>query len=121
MATALAACGGSTPIAHTTAPPSASAAASATAGTNASPAASPSAVATSMVHCASAVPAGDNLVIGTVVGDPTVVVRGIQGPAPARNLCILDSSAQSPLFVSGSTVPCATASDQITRADPSGG
>jgi len=97
------------------------AAASATAGTSASPAASPSTVATSMVHCASTVPAGDNLVIGTVVGDPTVVVRDIQDPAHARNLCIFDSSAQSPLFVSGATVAYETASNQIIRADLSGG
>jgi hypothetical protein len=70
-----------------------------------------------MVHCASAVPAGDNLVIGTVVGDPTVVVRDIQDPAHARNVCTFDSSATSPIFVSGTTVAYETTADEIVTAD----
>lgn len=69
------------------------------------------------MHCGSAVPAGDNLVIGTVVGDPTVVVRDIQDPANAKNVCTFDAAAQSPLFVSGSAVAYETASNQIIRAD----
>lgn len=70
-----------------------------------------------MVHCAAAVPAGDNLVIGTVVGDPTVVVRDIQDPAHARNLCTFDSAALAPTFVSGTTVAYETASNEIVTAD----
>ena len=73
------------------------------------------------MHCTGAVPAGDNLVIGTVVGDPTVVVRDIQDPANAKNLCTFDTSAQAPLFVNGSTVAYETGSNQIVRADLAGG
>lgn len=62
-------------------------------------------------------PAGDNLVIGAVVGDPTVVVRDIQDPANAKNVCTFDPSAQSPLFVNGGTVAYETSSNQIIRAD----
>jgi hypothetical protein len=107
----LAACGGSTPVARTTG------SASATAASSPSAASSPTASAASLVHCAAAVPAGDNLVIGGVVGDPTVVVRDIQDPAHARNLCTFDSSVQSPTFVSGSTVAYETGSNEIVRAD----
>jgi len=71
----------------------------------------------SAIHCDSAVPAGDNLVIGTVVGDPTVVVRDIQDPAHSRNLCTFDSAAQSPQFVSGTVVAYETADNKIVEAD----
>ncbi len=113
----LGACGGSTPIAHTSGSASASPSGSATAASSPSATASPTASAASLVHCAATVPAGDNLVIGTVVGDPTVVVRDIQDPAHARNLCTFDSSVQSPTFVSGSTVAYETGSNEIVRAD----
>jgi len=66
------------------------------------------------------VPAGDNLVIGTVVGDPTVVVRDIQDPAHARNLCTFDPSASAPEFVSGTTIAYETPSFQIVTADLAG-
>lgn len=69
------------------------------------------------MHCATPVPAGDNLVIGTVVGDPTVVVRDIQDPANAKNICTLDSTALTPQFASGSTVMYETSSNQIIKAD----
>jgi Tol biopolymer transport system component len=72
------------------------------------------------VHCTAAVPAGDNLVIGTVVGDPTVVVRDIQDPAHARNLCAFDSTVLSPQFVSGTTVAYETGDNQIIEADLAG-
>lgn len=74
-----------------------------------------------MVHCTAAVPAGDTLVIGTVVGDPTVVVRDIQDPANAKTLCTFDAAAQSPQFVSGSTVAYETAGGQIIEAPLAGG
>jgi len=109
----LGACSGSTPIAHTTGSPSTSPSGSA----SPSAAASPTASSVSLVHCAAAVPAGDNLVIGTVVGDPTAVVRDIQDPAHARNVCTFDSSVQSPTFVSGSTVAYETGSNEIVKAD----
>jgi len=73
-----------------------------------------------MVHCAAAVPAGDNLVIGTVVGDPTIVVRDIQDPAHARNLCTFDSSVSAPTFVSGMTVAYETTANEIVKADLGG-
>ena len=69
------------------------------------------------MHCSVAIPAGDNLVIGTIVGDPTVVVRDIQDPANARNLCTFDSSALAPQFVNGTTVAYETSANQIVRAD----
>jgi hypothetical protein len=67
------------------------------------------------------VPPGDNLVIGTVVGDPTIVVRDIQDPANAKNLCSFDSAVQSPQFVNASTVAYETAENQIIKADLSSG
>jgi len=67
------------------------------------------------------VPAGDNLVIGTVVGDPTVVVRDIQDPANAKNLCSFDSNVLSPQFVSASSVAYETADNQIVIASLAGG
>jgi hypothetical protein len=63
------------------------------------------------------VPAGDNLVIGTVVGDPTVVVRDIQDPANARNLCKFDAAATAQQFVSATQVAYETAAGQIIKAD----
>jgi len=75
----------------------------------------------SLVHCTAAVPAGDNLVIGTVVGDPTVVVRDIQDPANAKNVCAFDSSVLSPQFVSGTVVAYETADNQIVEAPLAGG
>jgi hypothetical protein len=62
------------------------------------------------------VPAGDNLVIGTVVGDPVMVVRDIQDPANAKNLCTIDAAAAAPLFVSGSSIAY-VAGSQIIKAD----
>ncbi len=62
-------------------------------------------------------PAGDNLVIGTITGDPTFVVRDIQDPANAKNLCHFDAGAMSPQFVSAAQVAYETASNQIIRAD----
>lgn len=73
------------------------------------------------MHCTTTVPAGDNLVIGAVVGDPTLVVRDIQDPANARNLCRFDSAVQSPTFVSGTRVAYETADNQIVTADLAGG
>ena len=70
-----------------------------------------------LVHCSAAVPAGDNLVIGTVVGDPTVVVRDIQDPANARNLCSFDSSVLAPQFVGATSVAYETSANQIIKAD----
>ncbi len=73
------------------------------------------------MHCAVPVPAGDNLVIGMVVGDPTVVVRDIQDPANAKNLCNFDANAISPEFVSSSAVAYATPDGQIVEAQLAGG
>jgi hypothetical protein len=67
------------------------------------------------------VPAGDNLVIGTVVGDPTVVVRDIQDPAHARNLCTFDTNVLTPQFLSGTAVAYETPANQIIRTNLSGG
>jgi hypothetical protein len=122
---ALSACGGTPssathsptvsgqPIATSTPTPSGSAA----------PSASPSAATggTSLVSCTAAVPAGDNLVIGALNGDPTIVVRDIQDPANAKNLCKFDPAATSPRFVSASQVAYETASNELTKADLSSG
>lgn len=75
----------------------------------------------SLVHCTASVPAGDNLVIGTVVGDPVVVVRDIQDPANAHNLCTLDAAAASPRFVTATSIAYVTGDNQIIRADLTNG
>ena len=72
------------------------------------------------MHCTTTVPAGDNLVIGTVVGDPTIVVRDIQDPSHAHNLCTFDATVQSPTFVSASKVAYETSDNQIITADLAG-
>ena len=74
-----------------------------------------------MVHCTATVPAGDNLVIGTIVGDPTVVVRDIQDPANAKTLCTFDSNVIGPQFVSASTIAYETTDNQIVEAPMAGG
>jgi hypothetical protein len=74
-----------------------------------------------MVHCSTAVPAGDNLVIGMVVGDPTVVVRDIQDPSNAKNLCTFDANVIGPSFVSASSVAYVTSDRQIVEAPLAGG
>jgi len=91
--------------------------ATASASSSSSPASTPTAGPATLVHCATPVPAGDNLVIGTVVGDPTVVVRDIQDPANAKNLCTFDPSAQSPQFASATTVAYQTGGNLIVTAD----
>jgi hypothetical protein len=74
-----------------------------------------------LVHCDSPVPAGDALVIGTVTGDPTYVIRDIQDPANAKNLCKFDAGALSPQFASATQVTYTTAANQIIKADLVGG
>lgn len=111
----LCACGGTSGASHS---PSPNPFATATGGASPSGATSPiSTGPPSLVHCTTTVPAGDNLVIGTVVGDPVIVVRDIQDPANAKNLCTIDAAAASPQFVSQSSVAYETAGLQIIRAD----
>ncbi|TME39915.1 MAG: hypothetical protein E6I61_10555, partial [Chloroflexi bacterium] len=119
----VAACGGSNPSASHTPTPSSTAATTdtATPSTGTSPSATSSPGPATLVHCTTAVPAGDNLVIGTVVGDPTVVVRDIQDPANAKNLCTFDANVISPQFVSSSAVVYATPESQIVEAQLAGG
>src|SRR5689334_21971039 len=95
----LAACGGSSPTAGHSSPTASGAPATASATAAGTPSSSSGPGSASLVHCSTPVPAGDNLVLGAVVGDPTVVVRDIQDPANAKNLCTFESSAQAPLFV----------------------
>jgi len=86
-----------------------------------SPGPSPSAAPPALVHCTASIPTGDNLVIGTVTGDSTVVIRDIQDPANAHNLCAFDAGAQSPRFISGSVVAYETAGNQLVSADLTSG
>ena len=118
VALVVAGCGGSPTSTATHSPTS-----SATAPTSTTPPPVPSGSAgpATAVHCATAVPAGDNLVIGTVVGDPTVVVRDIQDPANAKNVCMFDSNVSGIQFVSASTVVYATPDRQIVEAPLAGG
>jgi hypothetical protein len=51
------------------------------------------------------------------VGDPTVVVRDIQDPTNARNLCRFDTAATAQQFVSATKVAYETAAGQIIKAD----
>ena len=74
-----------------------------------------------MVHCNTAVPAGDNLVIGTVVGDPTIVIRDIQDPANAKNICTIDANVIAPQFVSGSVVAYEVPEGKLIEAPLAGG
>jgi hypothetical protein len=116
-ALAIAACGGSSSSSRTS--PSPSVQPTATSSTSASP----SSISTgtsggaALVHCTTTVPAGDNLVIGTVTGDPTIVVRDIQDPANAKNLCQFDTGATSPQFVSATQVAYETGSNQLIKVD----
>jgi hypothetical protein len=103
----LAACGGPTS-------PGTSPSANATATSSASPSSAASSTPTgspggaALVHCDTAVPAGDNLVIATIVetiaSDPTIVVRDIQDPANAKTVCRFDAGASRPQFVSATRV-----------------
>jgi WD40 repeat protein len=118
----LSACGATPSASHSPHASSSPAASASSLPTPASPSATaqPSGPAT-LVHCAAQVPAGDNLVIGSVVGDPTVVVRDIQDPANARNLCTFDQSTLAPQFVSATAVAYGTPAGQIVRADLASG
>jgi hypothetical protein len=117
VALAFSACGGSPSTGKSS--PSASALATPTSSAPATPSASPGGTTggTSLVHCPTAVPAGDNLVIGAVSGDPTVVVRDIQDPANAKNVCGFDPAVTSPQFVSATQVAYETASNELIKAD----
>jgi hypothetical protein len=75
----------------------------------------------SLAHCTTAIPAGDNLVIGTVVGDPVIVVRDIQDPANAKNLCTIDAGAISPQFISQTSIAYETSDSKIIKADLTSG
>jgi hypothetical protein len=114
-ALALSACGGSPSTAKHSPSPSAQATSTSTATPSSSPVGTPGGA--SLVHCDTAVPAGDNLVIGAVSGDPTVVVRDIQDPSNAKNVCRFDPAAMSPRFISATTVAYETASNELIRAD----
>lgn len=114
-ALALSACGGSPSASKHSPSPSAQA----TAGASAAPSSSPGSGTggSSLVHCDVAIPAGDTLVIGAVSGDPTVVIRDIQDPANAKNVCKFDAAATSPQFVSATQVAYETASNELIEAD----
>lgn len=116
-ALALAACGGSPSSSRTS--PSPSAQPTATSSTTVSPSSNPTGTpgGASLVHCSTTVPAGDNLVIGTVTGDPAIVVRDIQDPANAKNLCQFDTGATSPQFVSATQVAYETGTNQLIKVD----
>lgn len=115
----VAACGGSPTASHPSPTPSAASTASPSAAASSTP--SGPAGPASLVHCTTPLPAGDNLVIGMVVGDPTVVVRDIQDPSNARNLCNFDSNVIGPSFVSASAVAYVTPDRQIVEAPLAGG
>ena len=116
-ALAIAACGGSSSSSRTS--PSPSVQPTATSSTSASPSSIPTGTSggAALVHCTTTVPAGDNLVIGTVTGDPTIVVRDIQDPANSKNLCQFDTGATSPQFVSATQVAYETGSNQLIKVD----
>jgi hypothetical protein len=126
----LTACGSSPTAAHVT--PSAPATASASATTAGSPAAAPSSAASpssastpaaggSLVHCTGSWAPADNMVIATVTGSATIVVRDIQDISHPQTICTFDPAALSPRFVSGLQVAYETAAGQIVRADLAGG
>ena len=55
--------------------------------------------------------------IGTVVGDPAVVVRDIQDPVNAHTLCKFDPASTSQQFVSATQVAYETAAAQNIKSD----
>jgi len=121
----LTACGTSSTAVHVT-PSAPATAVTASPSSAASSAPSPSASAApaaggSLVHCTAAVPPADNMLIATLTGSPTVVVRDIQDISHPRTLCTFDAAALNPRFVSGSQVAYVTTSGQITKADLAGG
>lgn len=117
VALTLSACGGAPSTARRTPTPSALATSTSSAPATASASPGGTTGGTSLVRCPTAVPAGDNLVIGAVSGDPTVVVRDIQDPANAKNVCGFDPGAMSPQFVSATQVAYETASNELIKAD----
>jgi hypothetical protein len=123
VALALSACGGSPSTATHSPSASPSTPATGTPTASAPPTASPASTSggTSLVHCDATLPAGDNLVIGAVSGDPTIVVRDIQDPANAKNVCRFDAGAVSPQFVSATQVAYETASNELIKADLTSG
>lgn len=98
-----------------TASPSAAASSAPTSTPSSNPTGTPGGA--SLVHCDTAVPAGDGLVIGTVTGDPTTVLRDIQDPANAKTLCRFDAAATTPQFVSATQVMYVTGGNQFIKAD----
>ena len=118
---ALTACGGAPSTAANSPRPTAqptvtsSPSAGATSTPSSTPAATPGGA--SLVKCDTAVPAGDGLVIGTITGDPTVVVRDIQDPANAKTLCRFDGGATSPQFASATQVMYVAYGNQLIKAD----
>jgi len=119
---AMSGCGGSTPTASHSPTAPASGASSGSPNSSDSPAASPTGGSTtSLVRCTQPVPAGDALVIGTVAGSPTVVVRDIQDPANAKTLCTFDGATSAQQFVSATTVAYETLDHKIVEASLSGG
>jgi WD40-like Beta Propeller Repeat len=117
----LTACGGSSSQLASHSPGTTATPSSVVRGTASPVSGSPSAAPPALVHCTTPPPAGDNLVIGTVVGDSTVVVRDIQDPANARNVCTFDPAAQAPQFVSAVKVAYETADNQLISADLTSG
>jgi hypothetical protein len=63
------------------------------------------------------VPAGDTLVIGTISGDPAIVIRDIQDPANAKTVCRFDAGAINPQFATGRKVAYETPDNQIVIGD----
>jgi len=118
FAVLLAGCGGSTPSASHSPAGSSPQAPGATPWTaTAAPSAAPPTLGPpSLLRCTTPVPAGDNLVIGAVSGDPTTVIRDIQDPANARNVCSFAPGAVNPQFVSATIVAYETADNQIIKA-----
>ena len=117
LAVLLSACGGSTPSAsHSPAATSQASTGPTPSTASAQPSApSPTLGPPSLLKCTAPVPAGDNLVIGAVSGDPTVVIRDIQDPANAHNVCSFTAGAANPQFVSATAVAYETADNQIIK------
>lgn len=114
----LAACGSPTSPSSSPAATAASSS-SPTSVASSNPTATPSSSA--LVRCDSALPTGDTLVIGTITGDPTIVIRDIQDPANAKTVCRFDAGATSPQFVSATRVAYETPDNQIVIADLASG
>ncbi|HEY8680187.1 MAG TPA: hypothetical protein VIN01_03965 [Candidatus Dormibacteraeota bacterium] len=91
------------PSPHPSVTPSTAPPPSPTAAATAVPTATPGGTTSSVASCTGAIPSGDNLVLATLAGSATVVLRDISNLASPRTICTFAGSL-SPHFATASVV-----------------